>query len=445
MGNFHDDIERYKRGELSSAEMHKLERQALEDPFLADALEGIDPVSAHDLSMDLGLLRDQLNRRTRQDRKTVTMTTWVMRIAAAATILLAGTYLLTTLNSDNDKERGDLAMNKSETPSPQVTDSIAPLLEDQDVTKDVSAEAPTPAAVAVEEKKFSDEEKKVTSEISHHDDKPTPQDEDLIDKEPDLPIASQPNAEVAGVETDKAKASDDIIELEAEPAVSARQTDERTKSLKSKTASAAADIADRKIVRGQVIDSEDGKGLPGVNVTIAGTNTGTVTDGEGNYEIVLNDVSDGLLFSFIGFENREVIPGSSNKLDVTLQPDYAQLSEVVVVGYGVAKDTLDGYPILEMAAPKGGRKAYKQYLVSELRYPEQALENNVEGKVTIQFTVETSGTLSEFKVLKGIGHGCEEEVIRLIKEGPKWTASRRNTKTVRDRVRVRVKFALPKK
>jgi TonB family protein len=117
----------------------------------------------------------------------------------------------------------------------------------------------------------------------------------------------------------------------------------------------------------------------------------------------------------------------------------------VVVGYGVAKDTLDGYPILEMASPKGGRKAYKQYLVSELRYPEQALENNVEGKVTVQFTVETTGTLSEFKVLKGIGHGCDEEVIRLIKSGPQWAASRRNTKTVRDRVRVRLKFALPKK
>jgi TonB family protein len=439
MGNLHDDIERYKRGELSSAEMHKLERKALEDPFLADALEGVDSVSAHDLTMDLGLLRNQLNQRTKAGGKVISMTTWVVRIAATVTILFAGTYLLTMLNREGDEKRGDLAMNKNEMPLPQVTDSITPLPEDQDVTKDVAAEAPTPAAVDVEEKKILEQQKERTSDISRRGET-AKEKEGKDDKEPVSPIASRPNTGVAAVETEQAEATEDIVELQAEPAT--RGTDKMVESARSKSSGAAAD---RKVIRGQVIDSEDGKGLPGVNVTIAGTNTGTVTDGEGNYEIVLNDINDGLLFSFIGFENREVIPGSSNEVDVTLQPDYAQLSEVVVVGYGVAKDTLDGYPILEMATPKGGRKAYKQYLVSELRYPEQALENNVEGKVTIQFTVETSGTLSEFKVLKGIGHGCEEEVIRLIKEGPKWAASRRNTKTVRDRVRVRVKFALPKK
>jgi TonB family protein len=442
MGNLHDDIERYKRGELSSAEMHKLERKALEDPFLADALEGVDSVSAHDLTMDLGLLRNQLNQRTKGGGKVISMTTWVVRIAATVTILLAGTYLLTTLNREGDEKRGDLAMNKNEMPLPQVTDSITPLPEDQDVTKDVAAEAPTPAAVDVEEKKILELQKEKTSDISRRGEI-TKEKEGVADKEPVSSNASQPNAGVAAMETEQAEVMEDIVELQAEPAA-ARGTDKMVESSRSKSSGAAV-VADRKVIRGQVIDSEDGRGLPGVNVTIAGTNTGTVTDGEGNYEIVLNDINDGLLFSFIGFENREVIPGSSNEVDVTLQPDYAQLSEVVVVGYGVAKDTLDGYPILEMATPKGGRKAYKQYLVSELRYPEQALENNVEGKVTIQFTVETSGTLSEFKVLKGIGHGCEEEVIRLIKEGPKWAASRRNTKTVRDRVRVRVKFALPKK
>ena len=71
--------------------------------------------------------------------------------------------------------------------------------------------------------------------------------------------------------------------------------------------------------------------------------------------------------------------------------------------------------------------------------------SGVEGKVTIQFTIESSGQLSEFKVIKGIGHGCEEEVMRLVQQGPRWNPTRRNTEALRDRVKVRMKFTLPKK
>jgi TonB family protein len=128
-----------------------------------------------------------------------------------------------------------------------------------------------------------------------------------------------------------------------------------------------------------------------------------------------------------------------------MQPDIAQLSEVVVVGYGAEKKEEDEYPLVEMAYPVGGRKAFKEYLMKNLKYPDQALNNEIEGKVTIQFTIETTGRLSEFRVLKGIGYGCEEEVIRLIKEGPKWSATKRNAEPIKDRVKVRMKFALPKK
>ncbi len=77
--------------------------------------------------------------------------------------------------------------------------------------------------------------------------------------------------------------------------------------------------------------------------------------------------------------------------------------------------------------------------------PSRHWQKTSKGKVTIQFTVESSGQLSDFKVLKGIGHGCEEEVIRLVKQGPKWNPTRRNTESLRDKVKVRMKFTLPKK
>lgn len=68
----------------------------------------------------------------------------------------------------------------------------------------------------------------------------------------------------------------------------------------------------------------------------------------------------------------------------------------------------------------GGSKALARYLGSALRYPVQARENRTQGKVYIGFVVEKNGTLSDFKVIKGIGNGCDEEAIRVLKLSPPW-------------------------
>ncbi|HNT51430.1 MAG TPA: energy transducer TonB, partial [Cyclobacteriaceae bacterium] len=73
----------------------------------------------------------------------------------------------------------------------------------------------------------------------------------------------------------------------------------------------------------------------------------------------------------------------------------------------------------------------------------QALENNVKGRVTVSFTVHTDGAVNEFNVLKGLGFGCDEEVVRLVKDGPKWSPTTQDGEPVESEVRVRVKFAPP--
>ena len=136
----------------------------------------------------------------------------------------------------------------------------------------------------------------------------------------------------------------------------------------------------------------------------------------------------------------------SDQLDVQLDADISELSEVVVVGYGADGSLRSAGPtVMELATPEGGRKAFKQYLEKNLHYPEQALKNEVEGKVTIQFSIGMTGQLTDFRVIKGIGFGCDEEVIRLIKAGPKWQPTKKNEEPIKDRVRVRMRFALPKK
>jgi TonB family protein len=196
-------------------------------------------------------------------------------------------------------------------------------------------------------------------------------------------------------------------------------------------------------ITGKVVSAEDGTPVPGVNVIIKGTNTGTVTDLNGNYQIQSLVPNATLVYSFIGMQSQEINTRGRKAVDVQMNADVAALSEVVVTGYGAAQGNDSSTPILELAHPEMGNKAFKNYLENNVRYPETALSKKIEGRVTIEFFVEPNGSLSEFKVVRGIGSGCDEELIRLIKEGPAWVPSKRGTVAIRDKARVRLKFQLP--
>lgn len=89
-------------------------------------------------------------------------------------------------------------------------------------------------------------------------------------------------------------------------------------------------------VSGTVKD-ETNNGLPGVNVILKGTTNGTTTDAEGKYVLSLADGSGVLVFSFIGYESREVPVNNQSVIDISMSPDVHTLEEVVVVGYGEVK------------------------------------------------------------------------------------------------------------
>ena len=91
-------------------------------------------------------------------------------------------------------------------------------------------------------------------------------------------------------------------------------------------------------IRGQVVSSEDGMPLPGVNVVVKGTTVGAVTDFDGNYSITLPNGAEELVFSFIGMETQEVEIGSNSLVDISMNSDAEQLSEVVVTAMGIEQD-----------------------------------------------------------------------------------------------------------
>jgi len=196
-----------------------------------------------------------------------------------------------------------------------------------------------------------------------------------------------------------------------------------------------------RFVRGKVVSSSDGTAIPGVNVVVKGTSQGTVTDAAGNYEIKIHP-EQSLMFDFIGYKSEEVpVKDGSQEVNVKMTEDVQALSEVVVTGYGTL--SLEEPEVFEMAEPEGGRKAFKKYLEDKMQYPPEAIEHKVEGKVTVQFTVDTDGSVTDFRILKGLGFGCDQELIRLIKEGPRWKPSKKNNQPVKEDVKVRLKFDLP--
>nr|MBI1229549.1 SusC/RagA family TonB-linked outer membrane protein [Cytophagales bacterium] len=87
-------------------------------------------------------------------------------------------------------------------------------------------------------------------------------------------------------------------------------------------------------INGQVVSDEDGSTIPGVNIIIIGTTTGTVTDLDGNYTLTVPDRENILRFSAVGFAAKEVKVGNQNTINVSLSTDLGALDEIVVVGYG---------------------------------------------------------------------------------------------------------------
>lgn len=102
-------------------------------------------------------------------------------------------------------------------------------------------------------------------------------------------------------------------------------------------------IAQDRTITGTVTDSDSREGLPGVNILVKGTTTGTITNVEGEYRLDIPADASTLVFSSVGFASQEVTLGNQNQIDVQMLPDVQSLSEVVVIGYGTeTKKNLTG-------------------------------------------------------------------------------------------------------
>lgn len=102
----------------------------------------------------------------------------------------------------------------------------------------------------------------------------------------------------------------------------------------------------------------------------------------------------------------------------------------------------DGSIIEKYPEFEGGMAAWAKFIQRNLRYPEEAMEKETQGKVFVSFVVEKDGSISNVSVIKGIGNGCDEEAIRVIKKSPKWKPGQQHNTTVRVRYTMPLAFML---
>lgn len=90
----------------------------------------------------------------------------------------------------------------------------------------------------------------------------------------------------------------------------------------------------------------------------------------------------------------------------------------------------------------GGMEALYKYLAENIHYPEQAKNDQIQGRVVISFVVEKDGGISDAKVVRGIGGGCDEEALRVVNAMPKWTPGKMRGEVVRVNFHLPITFKL---
>ena len=108
--------------------------------------------------------------------------------------------------------------------------------------------------------------------------------------------------------------------------------------------------AQERAITGKVTSAEDGSPIPGVNVILKGTTTGTVTDIDGNYKLNVPSDQGILVYRFIGLTTHEIPIGTQSVIDVIMEAEITQLSEIVVTAVGIERQGAGDRGTLRSAA-----------------------------------------------------------------------------------------------
>ena len=225
---------------------------------------------------------------------------------------------------------------------------------------------------------------------------------------------------------------------------------------------------DTRKLTGFVYDETTKNPLAGANVVVIGTTQGTTTDAKGGFTLNFEQGKE-LAISFVGFKTIVCTPKMYGKVkaneplflflpketnvlgEVTVLKDELPLNEPNPTNKPKAvftpRDTSEKvFMVVEQQAEfKGGVGAMYEFLAKNIKYPAAASRANVEGKVFVQFVIGKSGEISDIKILKGIGFGCDAEAVRVVSLMPAWRPAQQSGQTVAMLYNLPISFMIAKK
>jgi len=178
-------------------------------------------------------------------------------------------------------------------------------------------------------------------------------------------------------------------------------------------------------MRGIVKDKETGDPIVGAIIQIANSKAGTVTDLDGAFSIDVKK-GDAVAAAYVGYASDVIVVKEK------------QDSYVFVLEKDGSAGKDKTYDVVEvMPQFPGGSAAMMQYLMKNIRYPEESFKNNIQGRVIVSFTVGKDGSISDAHIMRHISPQLDAEALRVINTMPNWTPGMQDGKPVA------VKYAVP--
>ena len=193
-------------------------------------------------------------------------------------------------------------------------------------------------------------------------------------------------------------------------------------------------------VRGQVYCTDDMQPIVGVVVRVAGTKKGTVTDREGRFTLEVSD-QDQLEFMYVGMKTtKQTARQCQEYMQKTGQECLIPMSkeqESTKEERGKAFDVVEQMPQFP-----GGPTALMEFFSTNIHYPKEAHEKNIQGRVIVTFVVNKDGSISDPVVNRSIDPLLDAEALRVISSMPNWTPGKQNGEPVNVKYTVPVTFKL---
>ena len=401
----------YIRGLRKGKEAHRLEKESMQDPFLADAMDGYNQVEGNH-EQRIEKLRMQVSAHSAKKKNTYAIT-WSI---AACLIIGFGisSYFLFLKKSMTDE-----VFIAEESVSTKLAEPAAPLTPAIPATPTVPATPQKEIALATTKVKTdSTPVSEITARQANK--------KDMIAR---IQATSQPQQ---GVLVATVPVMEEVSEETAalQEVVATMDTFESESDKKMKLAKVATILPQNNMIKGRVTN-EKGEPLIGASVTYKGTNIGTITNMNGEFSLVKKDDKKRLTAQFIGYDPVEIRVDTSRTMLIAMNENKQALNEVVVVGYGAKKNkkSVTAGTVVngnEQAnkditpQPVIGKRKFQKYLKENLVRPTDEKCAQVKGKVVLTFLVNKEGRPFSIKVKESLCESSDKEAIRLIQEGPDW-------------------------